>query len=174
MIWDAMKTRMKVAIVLGGYVVAGVVASIVVANSPNANDPGGMAAFGDLLYFVATFSAVASVPTGFALWFLRRYRRFWIALATVAVVIAATGVAAAIAYAMTATLTPEPTAAWKSWAYLTPLRMLAAPVLAGAFGLAAVLAPARGPRWALASATVLEFAVTAYAFIHWFILNRST
>jgi hypothetical protein len=171
MILDAMKTRMKVAIVLGGYVVAGIVASIVVAHSPNANDPGGMAAFGDLLYFGAVFSAVASVPTGFALWFLRPYRRFWTALATMAVVIAATGVAAAIVYTLTASSKPD-VSAWSLWAGLTPLPMLAAPVLAGGFGLAAVLAPARGPKIALFSAAAAEVAVAAYAFIHWFISNR--
>lgn len=71
-----MKPAIKVAIVAGGYLLAFVLAYAAVAlhtalvneSGPRASD--GMSAFGDLVLFIAVFSAVSLLPTGAALFFL--------------------------------------------------------------------------------------------------------
>jgi len=71
-----MKPVLKVAIVAGGYLVAFLMACAAVAlhaaltENTSAQASGGMAAFGDLVLFVAVFCAAALVPTGVALFFL--------------------------------------------------------------------------------------------------------
>jgi hypothetical protein len=71
-----MKPVLKVAIVAGGYVLAFLMASAAVAlkaaltRESDAQASGGMAAFGDLVLFVAVFGAAALAPTGAAFFFL--------------------------------------------------------------------------------------------------------
>ena len=71
-----MKPVLKVAIVVGGYLLAFLMASAAVAlhaaltPESGAQASGGMSAFGDLVLFVAVFGAVALVPTGAAFFFL--------------------------------------------------------------------------------------------------------
>jgi hypothetical protein len=45
--------------------------------------------------FIAVFGAVALVPTGLALWFLRPFRWFWAALSMAALAVAVTAIPAA-------------------------------------------------------------------------------
>jgi hypothetical protein len=77
-----MKALVKSGVVVAGYVAAVLAASAAVAvriantSGPDAQASAGMYALGDSLLFVAVFSAVALVPTGLALWFLRPYRWF--------------------------------------------------------------------------------------------------
>lgn len=67
---------LKVAIVVGGYLIAFVMAAAAVAlhaaltSQSAAQASAGMAAFGDLVLFVAVFGAVALAPTGAAIFFL--------------------------------------------------------------------------------------------------------
>jgi hypothetical protein len=71
-----MKPVLKVAIVAGGYLLAFLMASAAVTlhaaltGESGAQASGGMAAFGDLVLFIAVFGAVALVPTGAAFFFL--------------------------------------------------------------------------------------------------------
>ena len=71
-----MRPATKVTIVAGGYLLALVLASAVVAlhaavSSDLASQAlGGMSAFGDLVLFVAVFGAAALLPTGAACFFL--------------------------------------------------------------------------------------------------------
>ena len=71
-----MKPLLKVAIVAGGYLLAILLACAAVAlhmaltSDSGAQASGGMAAFGDLVLFIAVFGAVALVPTGAAFFFI--------------------------------------------------------------------------------------------------------
>lgn len=60
---------------------------------------------------------------------------------------------------------PSPLATWAS---LSVLRILLAPVLAPAFLVFALFSPHRSPRFVLLAATVVEVAVGAYAGFVWF------
>jgi peptidoglycan biosynthesis protein MviN/MurJ (putative lipid II flippase) len=68
----------KVGLVIGGYVVACLIASAVVyvwelfTQGPIAQASSGMYAFGDLLLFIGVFGGLALIPTGLAGYFLFR------------------------------------------------------------------------------------------------------
>jgi hypothetical protein len=77
-----MKPALKVAVVAGGYLFAVLMGFSAVAlhaaltGESGAQASGGMAAFGDLVLFVAVFGAFALVPTGAAfLFFLSKKRK---------------------------------------------------------------------------------------------------
>jgi len=71
-----MKPALKVALIVGGYLLALLAATAAVAlHAALASESGtqasdGMSAFGDLVLFVVVFGAVALVPTGAGLFFL--------------------------------------------------------------------------------------------------------
>src|SRR5436305_13369909 len=71
-----MKPVLRVAIVVGGYLLALLMASAAVAlhaaltRESGAQASGGMSAFGDLVLFVVVFGAIALLPTGAAVFFL--------------------------------------------------------------------------------------------------------
>src|SRR5205814_461636 len=161
-----MKPWLKVAVVAGGYIAAILVPMAAVAvrvanpQGPDAQAASGMYAFGDLLVFISVFGVVAIVPTAAALFFLRPYRRFWRLLAAFSVGVAVTGVTAAAVFAIDRhAAAPSPIA---TWAALSVLRILVAPLLALAFLVCTVLAPYRLPRLAFIAVTVTEVAVSAY------------
>lgn len=162
---------MKTGLVLAGYAAAVLAAMAAVAvrlsntQGPDADASAGMYAFGDGLLFLAVFGAVSLVPTGMALYFLRPYRWFWVALSVAAMVLAATGVAAGVVLLFTAN---EPLGSpWQYWAALAFLRMLPGPLLATSFLLGAAIAPRGWWRWALLAATALEGMVLFCAFVQW-------
>ncbi len=68
----------KLGLVLGGYVVACLIASVVVyvrglfTQASTAQASSGMYAFGDLLLFLLIFFVLALIPTGLAAYFLFR------------------------------------------------------------------------------------------------------
>ncbi len=167
-----MKSSLKVTLVAGGYVAAFLAASAVVAirmatSGPDAQAAGGMYAFGDSIVFVAVFAALALLPTGAALYFLRPYRRFWIVLSLLCLAVAVTGLTAAILFAVGRhAMPPSPLA---MWAGLSVLRILVAPLLALTFLVCALFTPHRSPRFALLAATAIEAVVTACAGAVWFV-----
>jgi hypothetical protein len=166
-----MKSSLKVTVVAGGYVAAFLAASAAVAirMATTRGDPqaaGGMYAFGDSVVFVAVFGVLALVPTGGALYFLRPYRRFWMVLSLLCLAVAVTGLTAAILFAVGRHATPSPLA---TWAGLSVLRILVAPLLALTFLVCALFTPHRSPRLAFLAATTIEAAVTAYAGAGWFV-----
>jgi len=152
------------------------VVAIRVANTsgPDAQASSGKYAFGDFALFVAVFGLLALAPTGAALYFLRPYRRLWVVLSALALIVALTGVAAVFLYALGRhAVAPSPLS---TWAALSVLRILLAAVLAPAFLVFALFSAHRSPRLALLGATVLEVAVGAYAGLGWFlplILHRN-
>lgn len=160
----------KIALVGLGYLSAVVVAvaavAIRVATDPGAQASSGMYAFGDALLFIAVFGLLSLVPTGALLLFLRPYRRFWIALSAVVLVIAVTAIAAVTLFAIDRHSAP---AAMSGWAILSVLRLLVAPLFALAFFVCAVLSPYRAPRFVLLGASALEAAASAYAGFAWFV-----
>ena len=168
-----MKTFVKFGTVLAGYAVAVLAANAAVAvriastSGPDTQESAGMYACGDGLLFVAVFSAVALVPTGLALWFLRSCRWFWVVLSITAVTIAVTAILAASVYAVAGCLTLPRESPLLVWAALAVLRMLAAPPLAGAFVVAGFFAPGRASRCSLLAAAGIEGAVAGYAVLHW-------
>jgi hypothetical protein len=122
--------------------------------------------FGDLLLFLGVFALAAVPATGAALFFLRPYRSFWIALSVAALVVAATGFAALIDYVAAQTAPPE--YALYEWSALAVLRILATPLFALGFLLSALFAPTRSARVALLMATAIETAVFVYIVFLWF------
>ncbi len=167
-----MRPLLKVALVAGGYAAAFLIASAVVAirvastSGPDAQASSGMYAFGDAVLFVAVFGVAALVPTAAALFFLRPYRPFWTGLSALGVVVAVTGIAAVILFAVGRHAAPSPLATWAAFAVL---RILVAPVLALTFLVCAIFSPHRSPRLALLAATVMEVAVTACGGAVWFV-----
>jgi hypothetical protein len=167
-----MKPFLKVAVVVGGYIVAFLVASAVVAiraantSGPDTQASSGMYAFGDALLFVAVFGVSALVPTGAALCFLRPYRPFWTVLSALGLAVAVTGIAAVILFALGRHATPS---ALATWAGFSVLRILVAPLFALTCLVCAVLTPHRFPRVAFLAATVMEAAVSAYGGCVWFV-----
>jgi len=161
-----MSARMKAAAVVAGYAVAFGIASIALAvrlahtQGPDAQAASGMYAFGDTALFIAVFVVASLPPTGAALYFLRSNRIFWNALAVVGVAIAASGLAAMAAY-----LTGD---RLNTLAALSPLRILAAPLLALVLFVAGIIAPLRAPRIALLIAAASETAITVYMILVWF------
>ena len=123
-----------------------------------------MHAGGDFILFVASFTLLALVPTGFALYFLRPYEKFWLALSVVALAIAITGPIGAV---LSALIQPAPMQSrWGMAGEFGFLRAMGAPLLVMAFLTCAAFAPSRRTRWALLIATGLECLASAYFFVH--------
>jgi len=168
-----LKPVFKLGLVAAGYVAAFLVASAVVAvriantSGPDAQASSGMYAFGDAYLFVATFGVLALVPTGAALYWLRPYRQFWVALSALGLGIAITGAAAGILFALGRHA--EASSTLGAWASASVLRILFSPVLTPAFLVAALVTPYVGPRRVLFAATVVELAVVVYAGLVWFL-----
>jgi hypothetical protein len=164
-----MRTSHKFGLIAGGYVGAFLVASAAVAvhvaatSGPDRDGSSGMYAFGDSILFLAVFALAAVPSTGLALFSLRAYAGLWRALSGIALAIAATGLSAGIAFR--AGRMAEPGSFIRTWSGLSPLRILAAPMLALMFGVAGVVAPSRGPRVALLVAAAIEAIVFALAIL---------
>jgi hypothetical protein len=167
-----MKTRTKIGLVITGYVIALLIAYAVLAmyiaatSGPDRHASGGMFAFGDILLFLAVFGVAAVPPTGAALFFLRPYRSFWVALSITALVLAATAIAALIDYV--ATRTAEAGSVVHDWSALAVLRIIVAPLFALAFFLAVFFAPNRFSRVVLLVAAIVEATVFAFIALIWF------
>ncbi len=153
------RTR-KVLLVVAGYAVALIAAAIVTqahvqaTSGPDAQASSGMMAFGDAVLFLGAFCVAALPATCAALLLLRPVPQFWRASAGIALVLAATALAALGLY-----LTAAPPAGGPSQSILValaPLRLLLAPVLACASLLAAVFVPSPRVRWAFIGAATLE------------------
>ena len=167
-----MKLSLKIGSVVIGYAaaflaaIAAVGIRLATTTGPDAQASSGMYAFGDAMLFVAVFGVAALVPTGAALFFLRPYRPFWTALATIGLGVAATGVMAVVIFVVGRLAPPS---ALATGASLSVLRILVAPLLALAFLVCAALSPYRFPRLALLTATAIEVGVSGYGGVVWFL-----
>ena len=172
-----MRPRVKVALVVAGYLGAVIVASAAVAihmaatSGPDWQGSSGMLAFGESLLFLAVFGLAAVPPTAAALFFLRPYRSFWLVLSVVALGIAATGLVALIG--SVAARTAAAGSILHIWSALASLRILIAPLFVLAFLLSGLFAPNRSSRIALLGATAIEAAVFASIAFIWFNQPRS-
>jgi hypothetical protein len=153
----------KIALVIGGYIVAFVAAFafvsiyVAVTSGPDRQGSDGMYAFGDFLLFLGVFVLSAVPATVAALVFLRPYRPFWRVASILALGIAVTGIAALIGYLLPGSTNTN--AFLGAWSSLSPLRILLAPLCAIAFLLCGLLAPALSYRVAFLSATAIETVV---------------
>lgn len=146
----SLRPATRIALVAAGYLAAAALAGLAVTLFGNRGD-GGMEAFGDLLLFLAAF-ALASLPaTVVALIWLRPCPRFWRSTAVVALLVAASGVLAAV----------------NLHSLISPLRILLAPLLLLSWALAGALAPNRSSRWMLLGAAAVEALAFAWAVRQW-------
>ena len=172
-----MRPLVKVGLVVAGYVVAFLVAFAVVAihvaatSGPDRQVYSAMYGFGDDLLFLAVFGAAAVPPSAVALFFLRSYRTFWLALSVLALGITTTGLVALIDYV--APRIADAGSTLHTWSALAGLRILSAPLFVLAFLLSGLFAPSRSSRIALLVATAIEAAVFAYVGFVWFHPFRS-
>jgi hypothetical protein len=161
----------RIGLVVGGYVAAFSVASVLVyirqlrTSGPDAQASAGMYAGGDFMLFVMAFTILALIPTGFGLYFLRPYEKFWMALSVAALAVAITGPVGAFLSALTIN-SPMRQSPLVIAGELGFLRAMGAPLLVLGFLTCAAFAPSRRPRWALLVATGLECAASAYFIAH--------
>jgi hypothetical protein len=167
-----MRAPAKVGLVVAGYVVAFLVASGVVAiyvartSGPDRQTYAAMYHFGDSLLFLAVFGVAAVPSTGAALFFLRSHRPFWRAFSVAALAIAASGLAAFVAYV--SAQTADAGSVLHFWSAIAVLRIFVAPLFALVFLLSGLFAPGRSSRIALFVATLVEAAVSACVALIWF------
>ena len=129
---------------------------------------GGMYAWGDLIAFSAIFGPLALLPTGLALYFLRRSQKFRTVLSIVSLPLAATGLAALFSIVLVGgRYVQHPV--WRDLATLGLLRVYPAPLLFVVFIICAFIAPTRRCRRLLLSAAGIESpaAACAFYFIAW-------
>ena len=167
-----MRPSAKAGIVVAGYVVAVAVASLVLrvyiasTSGPDRQTYGGMYAFGDSLLFLGVAGVTAIPATGAALFFLRVHKGFWRLLSIGGLATATTAILAAALFLMMRSATSH--GVLYSWAMVTPLRILAAPLLALFFLLSGLFAPTRSARICLASAAAIEVvSFVSVAFTWW-------
>lgn len=168
-----MKTWMKVGLVCLGYLLAlgaGGVASYLynarVAALPY-DTSGGMYAEGDSLSALSVFLVAALVPTLLALWFLRRNIILWQMIAYASLAFAIVGLVSVL-LPLVMDVTPR-NPAMMVFSLLGLAQLLGVPFWTVAFGLFALLAPARRPRRVLHLAIGLELVIGVCAALHWFL-----
>lgn len=150
----------KAGIVVAGYVAAVAVAWLVLrvyiasTSGPDRQTYGGMYAFGDSLLFLGVAGVAAIPATGAALFFLRSHKGFWRFLSIGGLATAATALLAAVLFLAMRSATGH--GVLYAWAMVTPLRILAAPLLALFFFLCGLFAPTRSARLCLGSAAAIE------------------
>jgi len=167
----SMKPAFKALLVIGGYVAAAVAAAAAVGiydalfRGPDDQASHGMLAFADSILFLGVFGLAAIPATGGALYFLRPYAAFWRLACTLALVIAASGVAALIGCFVIRSADAGSTLA--TWVLWSPLRIFMAPLFIPAFFLSALFAPIRSLRYALLGAALIEGGVLGMAGLLW-------
>jgi len=162
--------------VLAGYVLAFVSSVVAVAIYDRRFTPadnqtmGGMIAGGEMMYGIAIFLFVSVLPTGLALWFLRRHRPSWSVFSAGCLVFAIVGLAAAIGSMATRGVMGGNTVLGLV-GLLGLVQMLGSPLWVGGFLAFALLAPARDLRMRMLAAVAVEVAVGGCAII-WFLLTN--
>ena len=159
-----MNRTTKVAVVLIGYALA--VAAAVIAgyayeamvSKPGVDTSGGMYAFGSSLQIFGAFGVAALVPTGLALWFIRGNELAWRVLSRIALAFAVTGPMCALFFVWAGNLKghhPE-----LGLIVLASLfGVIASPLLAIVFAVAAALAAGKQAKTLLWIAAAIEAAV---------------
>jgi hypothetical protein len=163
----------KIGIVIGGYVVAIVVAMLAgwlydahMARMPY-DTSGGMYAEGETLTALPVFFLVALVPTLVGLWFVRRHTGFWNLVAMGSLAFAAVSLAAVLVTMKLGAASPNLGLMLLTLLGLTQL--LGVPLFFLAFGLFSFFAPTPLARRRLRIAVALEAVIGVCAFLHWFV-----
>jgi hypothetical protein len=154
----------KVAVVLIGYVLA-VVAAVfagyayeAAVNKPGVDTSGGMYAWGSALQIFTAFGVAALVPTGLALWFIRKSEPAWRVLSRLGLAFAITGPMCGACFIALGNLKgPHPELGL--FALIAVFRLIGSPFLAIVFAIAALLAADKTSRWLLWIAAGIEAAV---------------
>ena len=171
-----MRPAAKAGIVVAGYVAAVAVASLVVhvyiaaTSGPDRQTYGGMYAFGDSLLFLGVAGVAAIPATGVVLYFLRSHRGFWRLLSIGSLATAATAILASGLFLAMRSATLH--GVLQSWAMVTPLRILVAPMLGLFFLLSGLFAPTRSARICLASAAAIEVMAFVSVAGMWWVSGR--
>ena len=165
-----MRPWSQVGFVLGGYVTAFILAligtDILGSGWPPDEANGGMAAFGELLWFAGLLGFLSLLPTALGLWFLRSVAPLWTALS-----FAALAVACVSPLAMVLIRVGGPSLA--SLGELLALAGVASsPVFGAGFVLFATIAPTVRTRRLLLVAGTIEGIVALYAVVCLFVFQR--
>lgn len=169
---DTWKPGAKFGAVAVGYFLAGVLASIAMAirmamtSGPASIASSGMYAFGDSVVWVGVFGFASLVPTALALHLLRRSRGFWLGYAAFGLVLALTGTAAVVLYAVGRTADPHTT--FGMLAIASPLRILLALPVTLSLAVSATFAPFPTAKKTLLIALLAEVLTGLYSVIVWF------
>lgn len=173
-----MERSTKILTVVGGYTFAFVAASSATAlrialtkDFPDAIASSGMYAGGDILLFLAVFGAVALVPTGAGLVFVRAHPRFGAVLAGAALAVALSGALAWLTFVQPFGRTDP--GGWLAIAgALAVFRLLGAPLVASGLAFAALVAPSRDSRRAVMVALAVEALVCLWDVFHFVVAPR--
>ena len=156
-----MRPAAKAGLVTLGYVAALaitlLVAAIQVADTSGPDPQGGVAAFGDSLMLLAVFGAAAIPATLAALFFLRPYPAFWLALSIASLAAASTAVSPR--RSMPRHARPRPLLFLQNWPAFTALRILVAPLFTMLWLVSSLFAPKRSARVALVTASSSPFII---------------
>ena len=168
----SMSRLSKLGLVLAGYAAALLVTFAVSYlldwMNPSPDASGGMQAFGDLLRFVAIFGVLALGPSALALYFLRPFEKFWVALSIGSLALAATGVLSALMVGRT----QHSPGANLVVNFLGLMKVLGAPLFGLGFVTFALFAPTRRSRWIFVTAAAIEFAVGGYGYFCLYVLGH--
>jgi len=194
-----MNRLLKLGLVLAGYAAALLLTCAffyvrgLLMPQDTSQASGGMQDFADLLLFLGMFGTLSLVPTGLALYFLRKSLKFWTVFSVLSPAFALTGLVSAVLV--------QPS--WGIMEIVKIPRILGAPIFCLAFLISAALAPSRSlrspsvvpnpvpdrpaagglpgnlgvavrsfPRWPFLIAAAIEAAVSAYAFLCLFVLQH--
>ena len=167
-----MKSSYKFILVAAGYLMALVIAGVVVGiyaaatDGPDRQAYSGMFAFGDSILFLGIFAVAAIPATGAALFFLRTYPLFWRVFVAGALAMTTTGVAVFVDFL--ASQNAATASFLGAWSMLSPLRILLAPLFAIVFFLGVLFAPTRPTRMAFFGAAAIETVVFVSVAFIWF------
>jgi hypothetical protein len=158
-----MNRWIKLAIVLGGYVLAFVAAGLAgylydrrMAEMPY-DTSGGMYAAGEGMAWLGTFLVVALVPTLMGLWFMRRNTKFWTTIAVGGLGFAGVGLLSVL---VMMTMHDTPTHLVGVAVELFGLaQLLGVPIWIAGFALFAFIAPTRPARRLLVWAVGIELVI---------------
>jgi hypothetical protein len=161
-----LKTALKWILVLGGYAAAPAGAALVVYLHqiyfplPPDVASSGMAAGGDMIFFIAVWAFLSLFPSALALFFLRSRPGFWNFFAWLGLGLAATAPLAEVLNILNRLLQVR-SAFWALAGFIALLRVGLAPLMALLFLAAGWMATPQKPRWILWAAAGIELSVFA-------------
>lgn len=172
-----MNRKTKIGLVLGGFFVALVGASIAayldgLLTERFQAQSGGMVAGGQMFLFIGVFAFLSVFPIGLALFFLRSEKTFWNPFSIFAVALSLTGPVAEAFMTAVRTFHFWPQNAWAFVILIAMLRVFGSCVLAFGFFLFAFISPLPQPRVRLLIAAGIETALFLYIAAHYLFWNN--